>query len=218
MTRGIDTVEIARQLACCAEDLDHADQDIQLALFRALAQGEAVQTARLVAQTGLDATDISARLQRWHGVHTDDIGRIVAFQGLSTVQTPHRLHVDGRTLYAWCAWDTLFLPELIGRPAEIESTCPTTGKTISLHVEPDGPTNVSPPQAVLSFLLPASRFDDDAIQSFCNFIHFFTSPDAAHAWTARHPGTFITTIQEGFDIGQHTNAARRGHALRRAPA
>jgi alkylmercury lyase len=147
------------------------------------------------------------RLARWHGVHTDDEARIVAFQGLSVVEAPHRLRVDGRTLYAWCAWDTLFLPELIGHPAEIESTCPTTGETISLRIGHEGPTDVSPPETVLSFLLPGSRFGDDKIASFCAFIHYFSSPNAAEEWTAERSGTFVISIEDGFDIGRRTNAA-----------
>lgn len=47
---------------------------------------------------------------------------MVAFQGPSVVEAPHRLRLDARTLYTWSAWDTLFLPELLGRPAEIESS------------------------------------------------------------------------------------------------
>jgi alkylmercury lyase len=213
-TPPVDTAEIAGQLARCAEDLDEADRRVQLALFRLLAEGEPVEPSRLAAHVGLERSDVIDRLARWHGVHTDDEARIVALQGLSVVEAPHRLRVDGRTLYAWCAWDTLFLPELIGRPAEIESTCPTTGETISLQVGPEGPTDVSPPDTVLSFLLPGSGFGDDTIASFCAFIHFFASAEAAEEWTAEWPGTFLISLEEGCDIGRRTNAAQWGSPAR----
>ena len=38
----------------------------------------------------------------------------------------HRFEVAGRTLYTWCAWDSLFLPQILGQEAEVESTCPLT--------------------------------------------------------------------------------------------
>jgi alkylmercury lyase len=63
---------------------------------------------------------------------------MIGFRGLALPAMPHRLQVDGRTLHAWCAWDTLFLPQLIGKPAGVESTCPTTEQTIRLTVTPDG--------------------------------------------------------------------------------
>jgi len=45
---------------------------------------------------------------------------------------PHALQFDGRTLYAWCAWDTLFLPELLGRPARVTSTDPVSEVILEL--------------------------------------------------------------------------------------
>ncbi|MGH2962670.1 MAG: organomercurial lyase [Solirubrobacterales bacterium] len=208
-----DTAQIAEQLVCCSEDLDATDQRVQLALFRHLAQGEPVAPSVLAGALGLDDLDMLARLGRWHGVHTDDAGHIVAFQGLSIVEAPHRLRVGGRTLYAWCAWDTLFLPELIGRPAEIESTCPATGNAIALRVGPEGPAVTSPPGTVLSFVLPGSRFGDDTIASFCNLIRYFSSSQAAEEWTTERPGTFVLSIEQGFEIGRRTNAAQLGAAL-----
>ena len=185
---------------------------MQLALVRLLAKGYPVEPTRLAAEAGVPAAEVVEALGRWRGVHTDD-GRVVAFRGLSVVEAPHRLRVDGRTLYTWCAWDTLFLPELIDRPAEIESTCPTTGATVSLHVGPEGPANVSPPEAVMSFIDPGEPFGDDVIQSFCRFVHFFASPQAAEEWTRAHPGTFAIPIDDGHDIGRRTNAAQWGELL-----
>ena len=50
---------------------------------------------------------------------------------------------------------------------------------------------------------------------FCRFVQFLASPEAAEAWTARHPGSFVISIAEGFEIGRLTNAARFGQALAR---
>jgi alkylmercury lyase len=144
-------------------------------------------------------------------VHTDD-GRVVAFHGLSVVDAPHRLRFDGRQLYTWCAWDTLFLPELVGRPAEVESSCPTTGEMVSLHVGPAGPGELSPPQAVMSFTDPGESFEN-VIQTFCRFVHFFASPEAGKQWTERHPGTYVIAIEDGYEIGRRTNAAQWRHLL-----
>jgi alkylmercury lyase len=208
-----DVGELAAGLACCGEGLDPEDQRAHLSLFRLLAEGRPVEPAQLAERTGLDGKDLAARLDRWHGAHTDGAGRIVAFQGLSIVETPHRLRVGGRTLYAWCAWDTLFLPELIGRPAEVESACRVTRERISLRVGPAWPGDVSPPETVLSLLLPGSAFRHDVVGSFCRFVHFFASPRAAREWTAEHPGTFVVSIEDGYEIGRRTNAAHYAQAL-----
>lgn len=83
------------------------------------------------------------------------------------------------------------------------------------HLSPgwaQGPTEVTPPEAVLSFLVPGSAFGDNTIESFWAFIHYFASGDAAAEWTKQHPGTFVISIEDGFDIGRRTNSAQRGDA------
>jgi len=117
----------------------------------------------------------------------------------------HRLQVDGRELFAWCAWDTLFLPSILDATAHVESACPTTGETISLVVSPESVVEVSHPGAVVSFLLPERDFDADVIQSFCHFVHFIASREAGEEWTAEHPGTFVLSLEEAFELGRLVN-------------
>jgi alkylmercury lyase len=209
----MDISQLAEQVRCCRQDLDERDQRVQLALFRLLADGAPVEPERLAAHAARPEPEVRALLAAWHGVLSDGVGRVVAFQGLSVVEAPHRLHVEGRELYTWCAWDTLFLPELIGRPAAVESTCPTTGASVSLRVGPDGPTEPSPADAVLSFIRPGATCAENTIATFCRFVHFFASTDAAETWTRRHPGTFVISIEQGFEIGRRSNAAQLGAAL-----
>jgi alkylmercury lyase len=212
-TQPIDTSELAGRVSCCTEDLDVCDQRVRLKLLRLLSEGDPVEPERLAAYAALPDPEVRALLASWHGVHCDEAGRVLAFQGLSVVEAPHRFRVDGRELYTWCAWDTLFLPELIGRPAEVESTCPTTGAAVSLRVGADGPSEVSPPTAALSFIRPRAKLAEDTVASFCRFVHFFASIDAAEAWTVRHSGTFVISIEQGFEIGRRSNAAQVGAAL-----
>jgi alkylmercury lyase len=216
-TSTIDTSELADRLSRCAQEVSERERRLQLVLLRLLAEGRPVEPTSLAAETDVSAADVLESLARWSGVRTDH-GRVVAFQGLSVVETPHRLKVDGRTLYTWCAWDTLFLPELIGQAAEIDSTCPTTGRLVSLRVGPAGPSELSPPEAVLSFIHPGASFGEDTIGSFCRFVHFFASAQAAEAWTRRNPGAFVISIEQGFEIGRRTNAAQLGAALAKPAA
>ncbi len=61
-----------------------------------------------------------ARAAEW------DQDRLVGIGGLSLHETRHRLSFQGRALYTWCAWDSLFLVPLIGEPATLFSTSPAT--------------------------------------------------------------------------------------------
>ena len=192
---------------------DAEDRWLASTLFRLLAKGEPVEDSRLAGAVGRPEAELTATLAEppfSRLLYRDDQGRIVGFGGLAVgdlAESPHRLMLDGRQLYAWCAGDALFLPVVLEREARVESRCPTSGEQISLAVSPQGFRDLEPSGAVMSFLDPdelAERAEagGDVIRSFCRFVHFFASPEAARAWIADHPGTAEISITDGFEIGR----------------
>ena len=87
------------------------------------------------------------------GMEMDAEGNVVG-AALTSTRPPHAIRLGARKLFAWCALDTLFIPGLVGQPADIESTCPASGEAIRLRVSPDGACDYAPSAAVLSVLLP----------------------------------------------------------------
>lgn len=204
---------LAEELVAATPPLDEEQQRLALALYGLLAEGEPVARERLADRAAVASADLAPLLDGLPGVYHDELGRVIGFWGMSLSQMPHRMHVNGRAVHAWCAWDTLFLPELLGTVAIVDSTCPTTGEAIRLVVTPEEVRELSPAGAVLSFLRPDTSFGVDTIKSFCHFIHFFASREAAEQWTAEHEGTFVISIDEGFEIARRANRARFSTAL-----
>jgi alkylmercury lyase len=64
----------------------------------------------------------------------------------------HRFAVDGRELSTWCALDSLFIPEILGRSAQVTSADPESGGTVRLTVAPERIEQVEPNDAVMSFI------------------------------------------------------------------
>ena len=60
--------------------------------------------------------------------------------------------VDDQTLYTWCAWDSLFIPEILGHTARVESACPVTQARISLTVGPQRIIEAEPSGVVISMV------------------------------------------------------------------
>jgi alkylmercury lyase len=217
MSESVLIERLADALIAAVPNLDAGAQTVGLALLRTLANGEPVSEQALAAASGAAELTIRDAMGSWPGVFRDGDGRVVGFMGLSVADFgEHRIELGGRTLTAWCAWDTLFLPELLGGAARVRSRCPVTGEQISLTAGRDGPSNVHPAGTVLSFLAPERPFDTDVVRSFCHFVHFFASEQAAAEWTARHPGTFTLSLDQGFRLGRRTNQATFGTALGRA--
>jgi alkylmercury lyase len=199
---------LAAELTAAMGALDEREQHLAVTLYRVLAEGEPAAQSELVRRSGLAADDVGEALERWPGVFTDEDGRVVGFWGLSVRQMAHELELGGRRLYAWCALDTLFLPELLGATAQVRSTCPATGKRISLTVGSRTTTDVAPPETVMSFLHRDEPFDAEVITTFCHYVHFFANRIAAEDWTSTRDGTFVISISDAAEIARLANAGR----------
>ena len=207
---------LAEAIAGSMAALSVEEQRVAVALYRQLTSGEPVLAGSLAAELGAGEEEVERTLKGWPAVYRADDGAIVAFGGLAIPEMPHRFRVDGRLLHTWCAWDALFIPELIGRTAEVESQSPVSGDLVRLTVAPEAIVAAAPHEAVVSMLAPTKRFDDDVVASFCHFVHFFPSASDARPWLDEHRETFLLTLEEAFELGRMTNRLCYGKALRNA--
>jgi alkylmercury lyase len=204
---------LVQALRSASRPLDAARQRLAVALYRTLAEGRPVAAAELAGRTGRSVGEVAATLDGWPNVFYDQQRRVIAFWGLALPKMPQRLEVAGRVLHAWCAFDPLFIAPLLGEPARVASTCPVTGRPVSLTITPDGLSDVAPAGAVVSFLVPTRPWDDDVIRSFCHYVLYFAAEEAGRRWIAAHPGTFLLPVEQAFEVGRRFDLARFGAAL-----
>jgi alkylmercury lyase len=215
----IDTkakLESARAMMDSVPTLDADAKRLAVELYKQLALGEPVRIESLCDAMGAPIEEITTLLQDeqlkgW--VFYDDEGRVIGFRGLAVREMPHRFEVDGRTLYTWCAIDSLFIPEMLGKSASVESRDPHTGTVIKLTVSPDGVKFVEPANAVMSILIGDTEVvktePTRVMASFCHHIFFLESAETGAEWAAQHgEGTFLVTLDDGFALGKRLNAAQ----------
>ncbi|MCZ6470249.1 MAG: organomercurial lyase, partial [Gammaproteobacteria bacterium] len=148
------------------------DQHLSLKLYQLLAEGEPVSFSRLSKALGLSTDVANETLGQWPGVFYDESDRIVAFLGLSVEKTQHQLMVNSRTVYSWCAWDTLFIPGLLNTTVNISSICGASGEEVKLTVSPSGIESVVPGDAVMSFIIPDENdLRENITANFCHFVY-----------------------------------------------
>src|SRR5262245_48933301 len=114
------------------------DQLVQL-----LSQGRPIATDRLASALQRPLDETLAILREHPEVEYDARGDIVG-SGLTLNPTPHRFQVEGRTLFTWCAMDTLMYPVSLALTAQVTSPCPTTGRTVQLTVTPQPDSRSGP--------------------------------------------------------------------------
>jgi alkylmercury lyase len=189
---------------------DEQEQRIVTATYRALVDGAPVGVEQIARTIGLRPDEVHDALVRWNSlVHFDREGRVVALIGLDLSPSTHRFEVNGRTLYTWCAWDTLFIPRALGETAHVESVCPITGRPVRLLSTPDGVRELEPAGALVSFVTPErAQVETDVIASFCCHVHFLSSVDAGDQWLAQHEGSLILSVDEAWQLGRICVEAR----------
>lgn len=201
---GVTIEEMADAISSAMPRLDATEQRIAIGTYRLLAKGEPVSSEAIAHATNNPVGRVEEALNSWPGVYRDDEGRVVGFWGLTTarLEPAYRFLIDGKTSYAWCALDTLFIPALLGKTVGVEATCPVTGERVSLVVDRSGVSDLKPSGAVVSMVIPDGPFGCDVIESFCRKVLFFASEEAGASWTAKNKGTTLLSVQEAFELGR----------------
>jgi alkylmercury lyase len=217
-TPKLNLDELAASIVGCFPSLNLIEQRLSLDLYRLLAEGQPVPRTALAKRQEIPLETVDRILDGWPGVFSDAERRIVGYWGLSipeAYRSAHTLKTNGRTLSAWCAWDTLFLPQLLGHTAEIESVSPNDARLVRLTVTPRQVERVEPVGARMSLLLPdIQEVQKNVMTSFCHFVHFFPSREAGLSWTAKHVGTFTLSIHEAHVLARLKNEAQYREVLK----
>ncbi len=197
-----------------ANQLDAQTQRMVVTMFRLLAEGQPVSAARFA-----DAMQIPVEVVRKiiatvpaEALDRDDDGNVVAFSGLTLEETDHRMEIDGKVLYGWCAFDTLFLSALLGKSAEITSKEPESGETIQFKFGPGGYEGSS--EVVMSLLdAPPEEMRNNVRAAFCHNVHFFANSDSAARYAQDHADLAVVPISDAVALAGLWNERIYGDAL-----
>ncbi len=175
---------------------------LALTLLRLLSEGRPVTAAALAQTAERQEGEVVGRLSSWPNVERDPTRRVVGFSGLTLRSTPHQLTVGNRQLRAWCAWDTLFLPALLGETAHVRSSCPVTDSPVELVVAPDGVTSAHPDDLHVSFPPPAGTDTAAITGSFCSRVFFLAGSDAARMWRQTRAEDVVFDVDAAYELGR----------------
>jgi alkylmercury lyase len=119
------------------------------------------------------------------------------------------LQVEQRTLFAWCAFDTLTYPVDLHLSAQVTSRCPVTGRSIRLTVTPEQVLDLDPGEAQVSLVVDvAAGCCHNVREDVCHYGHFFASREAAFLWQAAHQEAVILSVEEAYQVGKLVEGAR----------
>ncbi len=196
-----------------ANELNPQTQRMAVAMFRLLAEGQPVSPARFADAVQIPVEVVQQIVQTVPAgaLDRDDDGNVVAFSGLTLKETDHRMEFAGRTLYGWCAFDTLFLSALLGESAEITSKDPVSGEAIQFKFGPGGYEGSS--EVVMS-LLEASpeEMRDNVRAAFCHDVHFFSNRDSAARYAQDRADLVMVPMSDAIALARRWNERIYGDA------
>jgi alkylmercury lyase len=145
------------------------------------------------ADNGQETLDVLVQ----RGMAELDGDKVIGIGGLSLRRTQHRMNLDGKALFTWCAADAVGIPAALGEDTDVITTCPHCSIAIVLRAgEPA-------PKADVVLSLPTSSCSH-VVTQFCPEVNFFCNGSHLEAWRAdraEEPGQRLT-IDEVAELGR----------------
>ena len=182
-------------------------EDLCRPIIQQVARGRPVTKADLQGSLHLSQDELERRLAHLPDTEFDQQGNILGW-GVTLLPTSHKFQLDGKTLYTWCAFDTVLFPPSLQRSAQVQSSCAQTGHPIALVATPEGVVkDLTPAGSVMSLILPAER-SECVRETFCYQSLFFRSEQAASTFLASHPEAILLSVEEAALVGRWVAQSR----------
>jgi len=181
-----------------------AELRLQVIALQLLSKGEPVSPNRLAEAWGIPLEQVQAIFEQASSLGTlqlDDAGNMVG-SAISLLPSSHKFQVNGKTLYAWCAYDAIYAPGVIGSDAVIDSVDPITNEPIRIKVSPDGVMKSKPEGVVATVVGMEADARGGAESPRCNQMHFFVSEENARKWSVDYPNVSIMTVDQMFEVAR----------------
>lgn len=121
---------------------------------------------------------------------------------LTIEETPHRVTVNGHSIYAMCALDAVSVAPMFATDVVIESVCQVSNISIKIHMHDSQVLKIHPDQEVrigIRWQMPSSV----AAHSMCTQMVFLKNLQTALAWQDGDvENVSIITLQEAIEIGK----------------
>lgn len=159
---------------------------------------EPVTTERLSRSLATNPERVSLaleRLQEAGRVRTDESGRVVGSAGLSVVPDRHRVEIEGRRFWTWCAYDVLGIVGALKADARTLTRSPATGKQLELRFRRGRPDDND-----LVLFRPDAAFAaccTNVYEDWCPNSNLFEDAAADEAWLREHgvSGTILPVLE-----------------------
>ena len=120
------------------------------------------ETARHFNITVQDASELYKELHNRHAFFLDSETLTIRMANpFSGIPTDFKVHANGKTYYANCAWDMLGIPAALQADAAIEAVCTESNEVVHLEIRDGKVAQGGASNLLVHFPLPFARWYDD---------------------------------------------------------
>jgi alkylmercury lyase len=197
---------IVQQLQKLLPKLKKEERQIAKFLYQKLALGRSVAIETIANELQNPMQQIQDYLEQMAYVEYNAVGEISAYRGVTLNQTNHYVFHNKSKICTWCAFDTLFLADLLVKPVCISSNCPTCCKAIAFTVTDQDLTSLNDTGIVMSFTFP-NKIDycEDLQNAFCSRVHFFCNEQCGSDWEDLSAEIDFFDLVEALEISRERN-------------
>ena len=194
------------QLQNLLPNLNKEECQISKFLYQKLALGRSVPIETIASELQKPIQEIQDHLKQMTYIEYNRTSEISAYRGVTLNQTQHYVFHNNSKIYTWCAFDTLFLADLLVEPVGISSNCPTCRKVIAFKVTDRDLTNLKDSDIVMSFIIPNKvDYCENLQNAFCCKVHFFCNEQCGHEWINLSVEIGFFDLSESLVIAQERN-------------
>jgi alkylmercury lyase len=193
---------------------------VTAAAFKLLVEtGEPVQSSSLALNAGLEPEQVAAVLDGLRGVgdiREDASARLIGIAGLSVLPDRHEIHIGGRRLWTWCAYDILGIFGAFRASGVAISQSPATGKrlVVSFRSGLPQPSEMVLLRPDLSGLASCAN----VYEEWCPNSNLFEDAEEAAHWSREHglEGRVLDLSEAGIEAAEQWQPLVEGVHLERA--
>jgi alkylmercury lyase len=177
---------------------------LQVLALQLLAEGNPVSPENLADVWEMPLEQVNAIFEQAGAQGTlqlDDAGNMVGSY-LSLIPTSHKLRVEDKILFAWCAYDAIYIPGVIGKKAVIESVDPYSHEAVQLEISPHGEIDLKPEGIAVTVVGIDADTRGGAESPRCRQMHFFESYENAEKWSSDYADATIMTVHQVFELAR----------------
>ena len=182
-------------------------------IYQTLALGESVSMAMIMKKLNISTVEAKILVNSLDEIEKDQQSNITGFRGLSLTRGEFNIQVNNRQLFCWCAFDTLFVADLLSTPCKVIAQCGQSQQALSFTIDRNEIIYGHCESIFMSLALPSKECYQSNLQAcFCHYVKFFKSKKLAQTWAQEYSDICILPLQQAFELAKQRNLLFLGYA------